>query len=325
MDRSITLTRSFQWLFLLFLLIFAFIASAQITVTHDDMPVPGMVIMRSMDTVNITEPGGAGLNQTWDFRSAVTHLSDTVNYENPSEVPGGDLFPAANLAEGRTIFDPSGDFYNYIFWNSAEDGMYAIGWNLFFGNPAFSFNSIQYYEPVPNTLPLPLNYGDSQTTTSTGTRYSSTWMENIQIDSSMIVSHINLVMTVDGSGTLMTPAGTYPALRVMEVSTHQDSSWVWTQAGGWEFERTQTYTLTNYKWYTNLLGEVATLSLDGESTDFQFLSSVIIDVANLNFSSNINVFPNPAGELLYIKTRQAGKQGRYIFNKWHTLTECHRP
>lgn len=302
MEKTITLSKSFQWLFLLFMMLFAFVASAQITITQDDMPVAGMVVMRDMDTATIQNPGGAGMNQTWDFSAAVTYLSDTVTYSLPAEVPGGSMFPEANLAEGRTIFDPAGDFSNYIFWNSAEDGMYAVGWNLSFTFPGYSFNSTQQYDPDPNTLPLPFTYGETNSVTTTGVRYSSTWIENMQLDSSRVITHITLNSEVDGSGTVITPVGTYPALRVVEVSNHVDSTWTWTAVSGWTFERTETFELTNYRWFANTFGEVATLSIDDESIQFQFLSSIIIDVANIDYTADIKVYPNPAGELLFISS-----------------------
>ncbi|HLO89953.1 MAG TPA: T9SS type A sorting domain-containing protein [Lentimicrobium sp.] len=300
MEKRITLTKTFQWLFLLFVLLSAFIGSAQITITHDDMPVAGTVIMRAMDTATITDPGSSGMNQTWDYSMAVAHLSDTVDYLLPSQVPGGNLFPGANLAEGRTIFDPAGNFSNYIFWNSSETGMYAIGWNLSFGSPGYSFISVQQYEPDPNTLPLPLTYGNTSTVSTTGERYSSTRIENVLLDSSRVVSHITLNMTADGSGTLITPVGTYEVLRIVEASTHIDSTFSWNPGSGWVFESTETFNLTNYRWFANNFGEVATLSIDQESIQFQYLSAIIINVPDVGFTSKINIYPNPAGDILYI-------------------------
>lgn len=302
MEKDFTLTKSIQWFFLLFVLLSAFIGSAQITITHEDMPVAGTVIMRAMDTATITNPGSSGMNQTWDFSTAIAHLSDTVQYMLPSEVPGGNLFPGANLAEGRTIYDPAGDFSNYIFWNSAQDGMYAIGWNLSFGYPGFSFYSVQQYDPDPNTLPLPLTFGSSSTASTTGERYSSTRIENVIFDSSRVVSHITQDMTADGSGTLITPIGSYEALRVIENSTHIDSTYSWTPGLGWTFENTETMNLTNYRWFANDFGEVATLSIDQESTQFQYLVSIIISAQNVQINPNIRLYPNPAGDLLYIES-----------------------
>lgn len=302
MEKSITLSKTFQWFFLLFVLLCAFLASAQITITQADMPFPGLVIMRDMDTATITEPGGAGLNQTWDYSDAVSHLGDTVTFALPSEVPGGDLFPEANLAEGRSIFDPAGNFYNYIFWNSAEDGMYGIGWVLFFEVSGSTYNSIQNFDPVPNTLPLPFTYGSSSSTSTTGERYTSTRFGELLIDSSHVISHITVNINVDGSGNLITPVDTYPALRIEEQSTHVDSTWSWTQAGGWEFERVETFELTNYRWFANNWGEVATLSIDEDLIQFQWLSSVLIDVPSINYNAGIKIYPNPAGDLLFIQT-----------------------
>jgi hypothetical protein len=301
MEKTYTLSRTFQWLFILFILLSAFISSAQITITHDDMPTPGTVIIRAMDTINVTNPGGAGLNQTWDFSTVIPQMSDTVDYLIPSDAPGYEMFAGANLAEGRTIYDISGNFYNYIFWNSAVDGMYAIGWNLYFGSPDYTFRSTQTYNPDPNTLPLPLNYGDQSNAATTGERYTSIRVAGILLDSSRIVSNITLNSNVDGSGTIITPVGTYPALRVNEVSNHVDSTFTWDMVNGWEFTRTETFQQTMYRWFANTFGEVATLSSDGESNQFQYLSSIIISVPHIE-TLTFNIYPNPAGDELYLQT-----------------------
>lgn len=302
MEKSFTLSPRIQWFFLLFILLSAFISSAQITITHDDMPVAGTVIMNAMDTATITDPGNAGMNQTWDFSSAISYLSDTVIYKLPSEVPGGDLFPGANLTEVRTIYDPEGNLANYIFWNSASDGMYALGLTMWFGFPGYSYNSIQHFDPNPNTLILPVTFGSTGASSTTGTQYSSIRVGEMLLDSTMVISHISFTMNADGSGTLITPVDSYEALRIVEVSNHVDSTFTWNQTSGWEFERVETFELTNYRWFANDYGEVATLSINDGSANFQFLSSILINVADIKHTVNVVLYPNPAGDILYVSS-----------------------
>ncbi len=55
-----------------------------------------------------------------------------------------------------------------------------------------------------------------------------------------------------------------------------------------------------YRWFTNSFGEVATLSSDGESNQFQYLSSIIISVPHLQANS-FKIYPNPAGDEIYLQ------------------------
>lgn len=302
MDKNITLTKTFQWFFLLFIMLVAFFASAQITITHEDLPNIGTTLIRELDSASIADAGGSGMNQTWDFSNAEGYLSDTVVYVDPTTIPGNELFPGSNLAEGRTIYDSTGDFFNYIFWNLQEDGLYGTGWLLFFGSPEFNYTSTQQYHPIPNTLALPLTYGSEHTAATVGLRYTSTRVAGMLIDSSRVISHISVIQEVDGSGTLITPAGSYQALRMMEVSTHIDSTYSWDMFGGWTFDGTETYQLTNYRWFANNIGEVATLSVDEELNEFQYVSSIVINVPEVVLEGNLKLFPNPTGDVLMISS-----------------------
>ncbi|HLN52433.1 MAG TPA: T9SS type A sorting domain-containing protein [Lentimicrobium sp.] len=302
MEKTFTLAKPFQWFLILIVLMSAFISSAQITITSGDMPKPGLTVIRAIDTASTFLPGGSGTNQTWDFAAASVYMFDTAFFSDPAQLPGGNLFPEANLAEGRIIVDPEGTLYNYLFWNNTSNGYYAVGWTLQFSSTSYNFNSVEDYDPDPVLLPFPLNYGDESSSTTTGTRYSSTRIENFLIDSSMVISHITATITADGSGTLITPVDSYEVLRVNETSTHVDSTYTWTQGTGWTFDRTDTYETVSYSWIANDYGEVANLSIDGTDTQFQYLSSYVIGVKELNPEDALSVYPNPAGDVLFINS-----------------------
>lgn len=276
--------------------------NAQITITRDDIPPVGAVVVRDMDSANISNPGGSGINQVWDFSGAVSYYSDTVVFANPSDIPDGNLFTGANLAEGRTVFEVDGTFSNYIYWNNSNSGLYAVGWSLNFGSPEFTYMAREFYSPNPNTLPFPLTFGLETAASTTAERTSSTRVGNLVLDSSRVVSHITQMILVDGSGVVTTPAGTYNSLRVREMSNHIDSTWSWTPFGGWEFEGTESYEMINYRWFANDFGEVATLSFDETFAEFQYLSSIIVSSPGIKYSNEISLYPNPAGDMLYIKT-----------------------
>ncbi len=302
MKNTSTLSKSYQWFLLFIVLLSSFISSAQITITQNDMPQPGWTFIRAIDSVSAFLPGASGTNQTWNFSNASVNESDTVEFLDPSQVPGGNLFPAANLAETRIISDPDGTLSNYIFWNSASDGYYAVGWLLHFESTDYVFNSVEDYNPDPNLLPFPLNYGDAASATTTATGYSSIRAMNFLIDSSKVIRHLTAEITVDGSGTLVTPIDSYDVLRLHETSTHVDSSFSWTEAQGWQFQRVDTYQTNDYRWLTNVLGEVANISIEGDDTRFQFLSSYVIGVNDIPVKASLTLYPNPAGNVLYINS-----------------------
>lgn len=303
MEKTFTISKSVQWYLVLFIMLCAFISSAQITISQNDMPRTGWTLVHAIDSTSNFAPGSAGTNQTWDFSSAVGVAFDTVVFSNPSAVPGGSAFPDANLAEGRIITEPEGTLANYLFWNSSPSQYQAVGWTLQFSGEGYNFYSVESYDPNPAVFSLPLNYGNENTVTFTGTRYSSTRVFGFLADSSMVISHLTATSTVDGSGTIITPADSYEVLRIHETSTNVDSSYTWTEPTGWQFDRTETYEIENYRWLANNVGEVANLSIEGTDTYLQFLTEYIIGVPDIQVKPSFTLYPIPAGNLLFINSK----------------------
>lgn len=302
MEKIITIINSVKRISLLFFLLGASALSAQITITHDDMPVPGTVMMREIDTSSFKNPGASGTDQTWDFSAAVAHYSDTINFLHPEEVPGNEMFPEANLAQVTTIYDEMGTINLHGFINSAEDGMYALGGNAYFISPGFSFLEFHSYDPAPNFLPLPFTFGSQSQTSTTGTAYTSVRFSDMLLDSTRVTSHITTNILTDGSGTLITPIGSYNTLRVREQSMHTDSTYSWNPTNGWEFVGTETYENIDYMWYAQEIGNVAILTTDNETVEFQYMKSIIIDVPKIDFQADMGIYPNPVGERLYMQS-----------------------
>jgi len=304
MEKNITLFRTFQRLCFLFFTISASAVSAQITITHDDMPVPGTVMMREIDTTSFESPGASGTNQTWDFSNAVAHYADTINFLSPAGVPGNELFPEANLAQTMTIYDEMGAIHIQSFMNSTEEGMYALGGNAYFISPGFSFLELHAYDPAPNYLPLPFTYGSQSQASTTGTSYTSVRFADMLMDSTRVISHITTNILTDGSGTLITPIGSYSTLRIQEQSLHTDSTYSWNPTNGWEFVGTETYENIDYQWYANEIGNVAILTTDNETVEFQYMKSIIIDVPRIDLAAEMSIYPNPANERLYLQSNE---------------------
>ncbi len=302
MKKFFTLSKSGELFTVLIFLINTSSVLGQITITHDDMPVPGTVMMRAIDTSTFTGPGASGTGQTWDFSSASSHYADTIRFLHPADVPGHELFPEANLAQVTTVYDEMGSIHIQGFERSELDGMYELGGNAYFISPGFSFLESHSFNPAPNSLPLPCSYGNQSQSSTIGTSTTSVRFSDMLIDSTHVISHITANIMADGSGTLITPVGSYATLRVQVTSIHTDSTYTWNPLGGWEFVGVEMYETISYQWYANEFGNVALLTTDNETVEFQYLTSIIIDVPKIETASETHIYPNPVSDMLYLSS-----------------------
>lgn len=282
---------------------------AQITLTREDMPETGIMVIRVIDTLTNSSPGNSGPDQRWDFSANQSSYTDTIRYLLVSEVPDGDEFQTANLVEGRIMNDPSGSFQNYSFYDVRDNGIYGLGWIISLEIPAISsYFGVQTYDETPLVIPLPLTYLLESEETSIAHLYSRTTIMGIEYDSSHVKSNISVTQVVDGHGTLITPIGTYNALRMVETSTTIDSTFSYLQGTGWEWVSTDTTEQTTYRWFAKDIGEVATLYDDNETNEFHyFIKSQITDVEKIILNVDLNLYPNPSNEILQIETDKVVK------------------
>lgn len=318
-----TSTSSFIYgLFILGFMLFTSVGSfAQITLTLADMPRPGIMIIHDVDTTSQWTPGSAGMNQTWDFSTAGSMYIDSIGYYNPATLPGGAMFPGANLAEGRILIDSIGVLTSYAFYNQTNDGVFAHGMTVEMQIPGYSYVGTQNYDPIPEILPFPLTYGTQNSASTTGYFYTSVWIGEMQLDSSLTVSLISASQEVDGYGTLITPAGSYDALRLIETSTTIDSTFNFD--GEWTLISVDTTEFTSYRWFTNVLGEVASLNLeDDESMQLRYFKEVVVSVPKLQADPDLILYPNPATDRIKLQTtKDIDKVEVYNYNGQWMLTE----
>lgn len=284
-------------------------SQAQITITREDMPETGIMVIRVIDTLTNSSPGSNGPDQRWDFSANQSSYTDTIRYLLVSEVPDGDEFQTANLVEGRIMDDPSGKFHNYSFYDVRDNGIYGLGWILSLEIPTISsYYGVQTYDETPLIIPLPLTYSLENEETSIAHLYSNTTIMGIEYDSSHVKSIINVTQVVDGHGTLITPIGTYIALRMVETSTTIDSTFSYLQETGWDWVSTDTTEQTTYRWFAKDVGEVATLYEDNETNEFHyFIKSQVTDVEKILHNVDLKIYPNPSNDMLQIETDKAIK------------------
>lgn len=204
---------------------------AQPTVTFDDYFIPIGGSWTEQQTENF-DPGDSGENVSWDFTDL--QLVDNIgrfSVLDPLATPFPDSFPQANYV----LFAPDtssleDEFYNYQYYQVNENletvallGFVAV---VVSADTALLANDTIFtiFDNPQNTGgQFPFQFGDTHEDSA---EYRSQVAFN-NGDSTLILTTISRrseVTTVDGYGTLITPAGTFPdALRLRTVRTVRDS------------------------------------------------------------------------------------------------------
>ena len=288
--------------------------SAQITVTDTDIVEVGDILYMAYDDNPSSSIiiGSSGMNQTWDFSALQVSFVDTELYVSPLGTQYENLYPNANLC-----LNVNGSI---SYFDKSSLGVYVHGLNdTVFDSPALF-------------LPLPLTYGLSITDGPivvieqiiTGPFLSlalpavtvAVLTNNLanRADTALIQVTNTSEFTVDASGTIITPLGSYDVLRLKEVKEISSVLNVYcsdtlTQIGMW-FNNIPFSAIpmlagsannqqeVTYKWITNdtavaYLAAVVTVdSFDVvQGASFQTVS-VISGIAQLPLNS-FNIYPIP--------------------------------
>ena len=146
------------------------------------------------------DPGEAGQNQTWDFSQLPVSSEFTTLVVDPAGQPGAGLFPTANFA---TIIGETGQVgYSLAANNKIEViGLYA---------PSGSMSW-----PDPRTqIEFPLSYQ---------AMYNDTYERFAELGDGAANQEIGSTSSVvDGSGTLITPSGTFTDVLRIRTETTAD-------------------------------------------------------------------------------------------------------
>lgn len=283
--------------------VFALISSgifAQITITSADMPsIDSTYTLSNAGLFNDYDFAETGYDFTWDFSELEPTGDVPQNFIPVSDAPFSyqflfnnpfDQAHVADFALNTDGFEISGisldDFYQ--FYQNDNEAFTIVGYGA-------TVNSIPVpgqTNPVDDVYLFPLDYADVH-------EGYSEWEISIPT-----LAYYKLEQTrsytVDGWGSLTTPAGTYDALRVtMEIESH-DSIYIELIQQGVTFDRTST----EYHWLANeegvpVLRVVETL---GQTSQIQYkVASEEPDfVEELN--QTIKVYPNPTNGLVYLSS-----------------------
>lgn len=284
------------YLLLVLILIYNNLILAQIVINNSDMPASGDKINVSTAlTTGLIDYTLTGADYTWDFSSLIP-LSQTVDtFVTVLSTPIY-YYPTFLLSANHALKQPNinlgllqmSNVYN--FYNATNSAYSLVGY-------ATQISGIPVplkYNTADRIFKFPLNYGNIDSTTSSAT---------LNIPS---LGYFNEVKKrkniVDGWGTLKTPYGSFPVMRIKSVIYQKDSLFLDTIPIPFPaVERN----ITEYKWVGKNFGipllEIVETSF-GIMPAFTTTITYIDSVRNLNpfgvekviNNDNISIYPNPA-------------------------------
>lgn len=265
-----------------------------------DMPAANTVIESapvlydSVSTVNIGNTGGP---QTWNFSNVpLEPFTSFIYFIDTAQTPYTGVYPEANLCSVYD-FDDSTEFSYYL---SSPAEFSQMG----FADPE---NSIKFGPPF-KTFQLPFTY-------------TNNFSQNVSIsgvsEGLTLSGTAKTTVKADAFGTVIIPAGTFPALRVYRITeisatilffsiVQRDTAWEW-----WT-NQFQTPVMSYHRSYLSALGE--------EEYDVyadMFVAQTVADKEPATPNKiDLRIMPNPTGGFTSVRFNlpAAGKAEVQLFD-----------
>jgi|GEM_PF-1806871 len=270
-------------------------ATAQVTLTTNELPYAGMSFAISEDSVMNISPGNSGTGQVWDFTNLQVQPTDTILFEDASLSPYTGFFPGSNLVAHYK----KDSVYGYYTTN--QDGMFLDGSY----ETASSVNAAFHYSPSVTVIPVPFSMGDTHlshavaefNSTGSGTAFK-------------LIHHQIDTLSGDATGVLKVPGAVYSStLRINVRATGIDSIFVDANGNGnfMFFSVTVSRNVT-YRWFKQgapsyVLGIEVNFS-NPSITERIELNTPAGNPATVDEKGNSfapEIFPNPASDVIYVK------------------------
>jgi len=273
-------------------------ASAQITLLETDMPQIGDQIVRRIDSIPSYGPGNAGANQNWDFSGAVNEFTTTANILNVASTPYSSTFASSDQAI-------EGDGNSFLFVNQSATDVVVDG---------VAGDLLQTGELIEAPFTSSLTLHEFPRT------YESSFIDGYgfiaEVDGSGFVPSVYRVRlihtgtvydTTDGYGTLITPTGTYDALRVKSTTyANNITEFKFLAFSPWTEFTNEPDTSISYAWYAKM-GKlaIAEYTYDSLGNPGRFVYSTVPPEVNVGIVSNENssetfLYPLPANNQVCI-------------------------
>jgi hypothetical protein len=283
---------------------------AQITILSTDLTSIGDVIVRHTDTVPTYGPGNAGPNQTWDFSDAINDTIVTTTVVTLGVTGFASTFSSSDYAM-TTGTD------SYLFFEHNANSMTttgAAGDLLATGEQIESpFSDPLLLHEFPRTYES--NYDD--------TYAFVTEADGAGLDLPIPVYRVRLTHsghvydTTDAYGTLITPTGSYDALRVKTVDYTTDHlEYKLLSFSPWATFSNTSATSVSYAWHAKEeMLAIAEYAYDSIGNPARFTYSTVPPVNTVSveetFSNSINLYPQPTTGLLCVSGLNAGENNQF--------------
>jgi hypothetical protein len=269
-------------------------AFSQVTITQADFPMVDMAGMTGNDTSSFISPGTTGASQTWDFSSFVPSRTDT-SYLKATTFAGNPLFPAATFSSCGVASGFSVCSYGYI----NTTGLFLVGAEQNISVSGMAIHNIVTMEPNNQVNGFPFTYSNTRTSAYVQ-RQLAIYTPATTYDSTRTMYHRTVNQVCDGWGTLITPYGSYNALRMQQIQTNIDTTYNHTSGGAWTFGAARALSYdTSYTWFAPGIGSVATIGGRAPRRYTFYKQGAVSGIAAAQTHA-LAVFPNPVNETLNI-------------------------
>lgn len=292
-------------LLFIFSCILSFIGFSQISITSTNMPVSGDTCRYS--NASLTSVGdytATGVNYTWDFSTLDSTGQGIRKFEPASSTPYTFFGSGYGEKIADSIGSPPYSFKNiYNFYKKTTASFYVDGLGITYSG----FPIPNFYQDKDELYLFPLNYTDRDSTyfkfksLSTGTTMPTYSKEGYRITEA------------DGWGTITTPYGTQPCLRVVTTQYSQDT--VKGTAFGFPFKIGFPNYQRSYQWltltekipYLEVSGTLAGGNFNPTRARYRDVIRTFVGIKEEHSAMAISVFPNPStGRLTIITPKNNG-------------------
>lgn len=242
----------------------------------------------------------SGPNQTWDFSEIEFDAIEYVRYLAPSSAPGFEAFPESDL-----VIQSSNELYpdtSFTFCNYSSESFYIDGYSS-----SNEFFSPEVFGQPYNKYRFPLSYPDNYEGSTFN--FFKTYAGLFGIDSILTKSYTGSTYAVDAWGSVTIESATYEVLKLSIIESRVDSSF-YKMEGESTFEFQATYFNTKHRteFIAPALGIVVCSIEEAEGDKGQTVYSyrfykegTILNNRTAEIKSNLNVFPNPASNILQVR------------------------
>jgi hypothetical protein len=300
---------------LVFLLVSGLFLQGQITLNRSDYYDYDNKYFRGDQTEGLADIDlslSNGPNQTWDFSWIDQIIADTLKISKADLTPFYNEFPNADYGLSSSIS-------NYFYEEITPAGARILGKVNYdaFNN---TYNVLRYNTPQI-TFPYPLNYTDT---------FSFTQQSRIQYaayfpgsDSIRKYNFSRFEVEADAWGTIILPFGNFDVLRLKQRSFITDTTFTYTNPGGWSSGDIYIDTTDTYLYYAKEIGYRLmsyTQLISGNSRSLGYLVGYNLSIQTPQ-NSAFKLYPNPSDEQIFLEIEEEGSfqirdmQGRIIMTE----------